>query len=104
MAGLPPEAAAPAGAPQAPAEGKDPSADIKEFVANISDGLAMITDVAKQMSPGAAEKIGQANQLFQAGIEELMSGGAVPQAVPQSGMAPPEVGGASGARPMSMGR
>lgn len=94
MAQMPPEAPAQG---QAPAEGgKDPVEEFKMFVSQLSDGLATASDVAKAMSPGAAEKIGQANALFQEGVAELMqmNGQAPAPKAGGQGVVPPEAGGA----------
>lgn len=89
QAGMPPEAApAPAGG-----EGKNPQDQFTDLVGNISDGMAMLTDVMGQIDPDSAAELGSLSDQFKAVIEKAMSGGqgAAPA---QSGQAPAMVGGA----------
>jgi hypothetical protein len=102
MAGMPPEAQPQAAAPQgAPAEGGgSPEQAFQELVTGISDGFAMLSSIAQEISPDGAQKLSALNDQYQSIIQEIMAGGQGAPAGP--GMASPEAGG-SGAVPMSHG-
>ncbi len=79
--GLPPEAAA------APAEG---GADqLSDLISNITDGLAMLTEVMGQVSPESGAELESLSQGFQGIISKAMSGG---QAASGQGMANAQAG------------
>lgn len=100
MAGMPPEAAPAAPEGGAPAPGGD---QFTELVSNLSNGLTMVLDLANSASPEAAQLIQQSNDLFQQGIEMLVSGGQAPQAPQGPGAGSPEAAGAAGAVPVGPG-
>jgi hypothetical protein len=84
---MPAEGAAPAGG----AEGKDQFTDL---VSNITDGMAMLTDVMGQVNPDAAAELGAIADQYKSAIEKAMAsagGGAAPAG---AGMASAQVGGA----------
>lgn len=89
-------APAPAAAPQQ--GGGD---QFSELVSNITDGLAMLTEVMGEVSPDAGAELDGVSQAFQAVISKAMSGAGGGQ-----GQVPPEAarGGAVPASPQGVAR
>ena len=104
MAMDPGAAPQPGGAPQggaAPAQGGDQFADL---VSNITDGLAMLTEVLSEMSPDVGAELDGVSKAFQSTISKAMSGAGGP---PQGqGQTSPEAsrGGAVPAGPAGIPR
>lgn len=64
-----------------------------QLVSNVTDGLAMLTDVLGSANPEAGSAMDGVSQAFKGVIEKMMSGGAAPAAQGQ-GMASSQVGAA----------
>lgn len=96
------------GQEQAPAEGQqggDPTKAFQDLVTGISDGFAMLSQIAQEINPEGAQQLQAINDQYQQVVQQIMSGGAQGGAPAEGGqgMSSPEAGGAPGAMPMSHG-
>lgn len=84
--------------PQQPSAPQEEGGDsVQKLIANISNGLSVLGDVAQ--SAGMGDQILQIGEAFKQAVEQLMSGGGQSPQAPGQGA--PEAGAAQ-ARPASM--
>ena len=80
-------------APQAaPAEGGGGEDQLSALIGNITDGLAMLSEVMGAVSPESASELEGVSQAFQGVVTKAMSGGGASAAPQGQGVASAQVG------------